>query len=73
MADEENRAVVVLQQILEQFQRVDVEVVGRLVEHQHVGRPRKQARQQQAVALAAAERAHRRECARAGENRKSRR
>jgi chloramphenicol 3-O-phosphotransferase len=38
VADQEQRARVVLQQLLEQFQRLDVEVVGRLVEHQHVGR-----------------------------------
>ena len=60
MADEEDRARVGLQQLLEQLEGVDVEVVGRLVEHEHVGRQREQARQQQAVALAAGERAHRR-------------
>ena len=60
MADQEHRAVVGLQQFFQQFQRLDVEVVGRLVEHQHVGRQREQARQQQPVALAAGQRAHRR-------------
>jgi hypothetical protein len=60
VADQEHRAVVVLQQGFEQLQGFDVEVVGRLVEHQHVGRPREQARQQQAVALAAGERLDRR-------------
>ncbi len=59
MADQEHRAGVVLQQFLQQLQRVDVEVVGRLVEHQHVGRQREQPRQQHAVALAARQRAHR--------------
>jgi DNA-binding response OmpR family regulator len=56
VADQEERAVVVLQQLLEQVEGLDVEVVGRLVEHQHIGRPRKEPRQQQAVALAAGER-----------------
>ena len=53
MAHEEHRPVVVLQQVFQQFKRIDVEVVGRFVQHQHIGRPRKQARQQQPVALAA--------------------
>ena len=52
MADEEHRAFVLLQQVFQQLQRVDVQVVGGLVQHQHVGRARKQPRQQQAVALA---------------------
>ncbi len=60
MADQEDRAGIVLQPLLEQLEGVDVEVVGRLVEDQHVGRQREQPRQQQAVALAARERAHRR-------------
>ena len=45
---------------LEQLQRLDVEIVGRLVEHEHVGRPREQPREQQPVALAARQRLHRR-------------
>ena len=48
------------EQLLEQLERLDVEVVGRLVEHQHVRRPGEQPRQQQAVALAAGQRSHRR-------------
>ena len=60
MAHEEERAVVLHQQFFQQLQRLDVEVVGRLVQHQHVGRPREQARQQQTVALAAGERFDRR-------------
>ena len=59
MADKEDRAAVFLQQRLEQLQRLDVEVVGRLVQHQHVDRLREQAREQQPVALAARERAYR--------------
>ncbi|MNT03672.1 hypothetical protein D3C72_1382190 [compost metagenome] len=58
MADQEHGAVVLLDQFFQQLQGVDVEVVGRFVQHQHVGRAREQARQQQAVAFAAAERAH---------------
>ena len=44
VADQKHGSVVVLQQVFEQLQRVDVQVVGRLVEHQHIGRTRKQAR-----------------------------
>ena len=39
MAHQQQRALVLHQQRLEQLERLDVEVVGRLVEHQHVGRP----------------------------------
>jgi hypothetical protein len=53
VADQKYRAFVVLQQVFQQLQRVDVQVVGRFIQHQHVGRARKQAGQQQAVALAA--------------------
>ena len=60
MADHEDGAGIVLQQLFEQLQRLDVEVVGRLVEHQHIGRLGEQTRQQQAVALAPRQRAHRR-------------
>ena len=55
MAYQEDSAVVVLQQAFEQFERVDVQVVGWLVEHQHVGWPREQARQQQSISFAAAQ------------------
>jgi hypothetical protein len=37
VADQQQRARELDQQLLEQLQRLDVEVVGRLVEHQHVG------------------------------------
>ena len=53
VADEQERARPVDQHRLEQLERLDVEIVGRLVEHQHVRRPREQPRQQQPVALAA--------------------
>jgi hypothetical protein len=59
VADQEHRAVVFLEQVFQQLQRVDVEVVGGLVEHQHIRRTREQARQEQPVALAAGQRAHR--------------
>src|SRR5690606_30537128 len=60
VADQEQRAVVGVEQLLEQIEGLDVEVVGGLVQHQHVGRTREQARQQQAVALATGERLDRR-------------
>ena len=37
VADQQHRAGIVGQQLLQQIQRLDVEVVGRLVEHQQVG------------------------------------
>jgi hypothetical protein len=46
---------------LQELQRLDVEIVGGLVEHQHVGRPGEEPGQQQAVAFAAGERAYRRQ------------
>ena len=58
MADQKNRAVKVLQQVFEQLQRVDIKVIGRLIQHQHVGGSGKQARQQQPVALTTAQGAH---------------
>ena len=59
MADQKDSAFVVLQQVFEQLERIDIEVVGWLVEHQHIGRAGKQARQQQAVALTTRQRANR--------------
>jgi hypothetical protein len=58
VADQKHGAVVVLQQLFEQLQRVNIQVVGGLVEHQHVGGAGKQAGQQQAVALATAQTAY---------------
>ena len=60
MAHQKHRALVVLQQVFQQLQGVDVQVVGRLVQHQYIGRTGEQARQQQAVAFATGEGAHRR-------------
>ncbi len=36
MADRDHRALEPVERLLERFRRVDVEVVGRLVEQQHV-------------------------------------
>ena len=64
VADEEQGAAafscIVLQRGLEQFERLDVEIVGRLVEHQQVGGPREEPREQQPVALPAGQRLDRR-------------
>ncbi len=55
MRDHEQRARVRHEQVLEQVQRLEVEVVRGLVEHEHVARSRQHARQLQAIALAARE------------------
>ena len=60
MADEQDGARKIRDQLLEQFERLDVEVVGRLVHHEDVGRTREQAREHQAVALSARQRLDRR-------------
>jgi hypothetical protein len=60
VAHQQQRALELEQQLLEQVERLDVEIVRRLVEHQQVERAREQPRQQQPVALPAAQRAHRR-------------
>ena len=52
MADQKHRAIVVLQQLFQQFQGVDVQVVGRFIQHQNIGGAGKQAGEQQAVAFA---------------------
>ena len=67
MADQQQRAGVIGEQFLEQFERFDVEVVGRLVHHQQVGRLREQPGQQQAVAFAAGQPRDRRARAFGGE------
>ena len=54
--DEDDGGVDVLQVALEPLQRLDVEVVGRLVEQQQVGIARQRARQRRARELAAGER-----------------
>ena len=49
VGDEEQRAVVVLQRGFEQLEGFDVEVVGRLIQHQHIRRLGEEAREQQAL------------------------
>ena len=60
MADQQHCARVVTQEILQQIQRLDVEVIGRLVQHQEVGIARHDPRQQQTRLFTARERADRR-------------
>ena len=55
MADQEHGAGVIGQQVFQQIECVDVQVVGGLVQHQHIAGFGEQARQQQTVALATAE------------------
>jgi len=55
VADQEQCARVILQSGFQQLERFDVEVVGGLVEHQDVGGAREEAREEQAVPLAAGE------------------
>ena len=59
VAHQQDGAVVVVERLLQEVERVGVEVVGRLVEHQQVGGRGQRLGQQQAVALAARQRAHR--------------
>ena len=58
VADEQQRARPVDEIRLEQLERFDVEIVRRLVEDEHVRRPRQQPREQQTVAFAARQRLH---------------
>ena len=53
MADQQQRAGIIGQHLLEQVQCLDVEIVGRLVEDQQVAGLCQDLRQQQPVALAA--------------------
>ena len=57
--DQQQRARVLQQPLLQPQHRIEVEVVGGLVEQQHVGRRHQRARQVQAHAPAARERGHR--------------
>ena len=56
MRDGDDRAGIVLEEALEPGHRLGVEVVGRLVEQQQVGRLQQQPAQRDAAALAAGER-----------------
>ena len=51
MTDQQDGALVVAHQLFQQFEGLDVEVVGRFVQHQQVGRFGKQLGQQQPVAF----------------------
>ncbi len=59
MADQQDRSRKVGDQLLEQLEGLDVEIVGGLVEHEDVCRPGKEPRQQQSIALATGQGAHR--------------
>src|SRR5436190_9425398 len=61
VADDEQCAVVFDEAFLERFQRLNIEVVGRLVEHEQIRRPREELRKDHAVALAARQRRDRRQ------------
>ena len=58
VADQQHGAGIIGQHFLEHVEGFEVEIVGRLVEHQKIARPREGPRQQQPSALAARERAH---------------
>ena len=58
MADDQHRAVIIGNHFLQQVERFQIQVVGRLVQHQQVGFARKFAREQQARTLPARQRAH---------------
>ncbi len=60
MADEQQRARPLDELCLEQFEGLQVEVVGWLIKHEQVGRPGEQTREEQAIPLAARECLHRR-------------
>ena len=53
VADQQDGAGIVVQQLLQQIQRFEVEIVGRLVEHQDVGWLGQHAGEQQSRTLAA--------------------
>ena len=53
MADDDGAAGEILERIFERAQRIDVEIVGRLVEQEHVGAGLQHLRQMHAVPLAA--------------------
>ena len=53
MADDEDGAVIIGDHLLQQVERFEVEIVGRLVEHEQVRAPGEFAREQQPRALAA--------------------
>src|SRR5439155_19657533 len=58
--DEKQRAGPFDELFFDELQRLEIEIVGRLVEHEDVRGPREQPREQQAVPLAARQRSNRR-------------
>ena len=60
MADQQDRAGVVAQRFLQQVERVGIEIVGRLVEHQQVRGQGERTGEREAAALAARQLADRR-------------
>ena len=72
MRDDEQRAGPAVEQVLQRGQRVGVEVVGRLVEEQHVRLVHEQPQQLQPAPLAAGQVAHRRPQPVAGRSRATR-
>ena len=55
VGNEEQGLIPADQQFLEQLERFGIQIIGRLVEHQHIGRLQKQTGEQQAVAFASGE------------------
>src|SRR6478735_4224207 len=60
VADDQNRPLIIRDHLLKQVERLEVEVVGRLIENEEVRLTRKLARQQQARPLSARQRPDRR-------------
>ena len=52
MADEQERARPLHELLLQQLERLEIEIVGRLIEHEHVRRAGEQSREQETVPLA---------------------
>ena len=53
MADQDHGAFIVAEHLLEHIERFQIEIIGRLVQHQQVGGLGQRPRQHQAAALAA--------------------
>ena len=62
MADQKDRAVVIVQEFLQQIKRFDVQIVGRFVQHQKIAFPRHQFGEQQARLFPTRKGAHRCAC-----------
>ncbi len=59
VADDQHRAVIAREHLLQRIERVHVEIVGRFVEHEQVGGLRERDGERQAIALAAGKRGDR--------------